>query len=63
MKIVNYFKKLFEKDITQQIKEDLSRLDLRDVGVVDYTEVIPVKDYGNIGAFFDAAIKKKPKYF
>lgn len=59
MGIFSYVKKFFgNKDIARQIKEDLSKLDLRDAGVVDDTEVIPITNYP-INERLDKALKKK----
>lgn len=58
MEITNYIKMFFRKnDITRQIKEDLSKLDLRDAGVVDNTEVVPITNYP-INKKLDETLKK-----
>lgn len=58
MGFINYIKKIFGKnDIARQIKEDLSKLDLRNAGVVDYRGVIPVTNYP-INKELDEALKK-----
>ncbi len=58
MGFINYIKNIFGKnDIARQIKEDLSKIDLRNAGVVDYREVIPITNY-TIDEKLDEALKK-----